>query len=117
MTFGVIFIYYFSLRTLPLELARSAAFIGLIFFSVLNVLNARSLEESLFRLPPFSNLFVWVSVFVSLILSLLTLYFPIFQKAFGLASLPGIYLLEILFMSFAIIGVMELNKFFLKKQQ
>jgi Ca2+-transporting ATPase len=69
-----------------LRYAQTMAFNTLVFFSLYNLLNARSDEESAFR-GMFGNAWLWAAVGLSLLLQLAVIYLPFLQKAFSTTSL------------------------------
>jgi Ca2+-transporting ATPase len=68
------------------EQARTLAFTTLVFFQLVNVFNARSDRHSAFY-RPFSNLWIWAAIGVSVVLQLAVVYVPFLQAAFQTTSL------------------------------
>jgi Ca2+-transporting ATPase len=69
-----------------LRYAQTMAFNSLVFFSLFNLFNARSDEDSAFR-GMFGNPWLWAAVGLSLLLQLAVVYLPLLQKAFSTTSL------------------------------
>ena len=68
-----------------LRYAQTMAFNTLVFFSLFNLFNARSDEDSAFR-GMFGNKWLWAAVGLSLLLQLAVVYIPFLQKAFTTTS-------------------------------
>jgi Ca2+-transporting ATPase len=72
--------------------AQTMAFTTLLFFSLFNVFNARSDEQSAF-VGMFSNTWLWAAVLLSLVLHVAVVSVPFLQQAFSTVSLsPGDWL-------------------------
>jgi Ca2+-transporting ATPase len=69
-----------------LHYAQTMAFTTLIFFQLFNVLNTRSAERSAF-LDLFTNKWIWLALFVSVVLQLCVVYLPFLQVPFGTVAL------------------------------
>ncbi len=65
-----------------LEKARSGAFIIMAFSQLYNVFNMRSLRQSVFRLGIFSNKYVNLALFISIIIQVLLIELPFFERLF-----------------------------------
>jgi Ca2+-transporting ATPase len=70
--------------------ARTAAFCAIVTFQLLLAFSARSEEESIVAIGPFSNRMLLLAVSVSFILQLMVVYLPWFGGAFGTVPL-GLY--------------------------
>jgi Ca2+-transporting ATPase len=68
--------------------AQTMAFTTLVIFQLFNVFNARSSETSSIR-GLFSNPWLWLAVWVSVLLQLAVVYLPFLQQAFGTVALSG----------------------------
>ena len=90
--------------------ARTIAFIVMVVFQVFNVLNCRSLRESIFKLPFFSNKYVLGSMLLSFFLSISTVYVLPMEKIFHTTALNGTDWLKIVLVSLSIIIVVEIEK-------
>ncbi len=66
--------------------AQTMAFMTLVLFSLFNVLNARSDEQSAF-VGLFSNKWLWGSILLSLLLQIAVIYVPFLQQAFSTVGL------------------------------
>lgn len=65
---------------------QTMAFNTLVLFSLFNVLNARSDEQSAF-VSLFSNKWLWSAILLSLLLQIVVIYVPFLQHAFSTVSL------------------------------
>jgi Ca2+-transporting ATPase len=65
---------------------QTMAFTTLVLFSLFNVLNARSDEQSAF-IGLFSNRWLWFSLLLALMLQVAVIYVPVLQHAFSTVSL------------------------------
>jgi len=95
--------------------ARSVAFATMVVFQILNVLNSRSLKESIFKIPFFSNKYLIFSLVFSFMLSFMTIHNSFFQKLFHTTSLNIFDWLKILGVTLSIILVVELEKYLRRK--
>lgn len=69
------------------ELAQTVAFTGLIVVEKANVLNFRSLTDSLFRQKATSNYWVYVAMVSMVLLQVAAVYVPVLQKALHTTAL------------------------------
>ncbi|HMQ06089.1 MAG TPA: HAD-IC family P-type ATPase [Saprospiraceae bacterium] len=81
-----------------LEKARSAAFIIMGFSQLYNVFNMRSLKLSVFRIGIFSNKFVNLAIFVSVVIQVLIIELPFFERLFRFEAIN--------FTEFFVLGLM-----------
>ena len=95
--------------------ARTVAFVTMVVFQIFNVLNSRSLKESIFKMPVFSNKYVLGSMILSFMLSLSTIYFPTMRTLFHTTVLSGIDWLKIILISLSIIVIVEIEKLIRRK--
>ncbi len=83
----------------------------MVFFQLFQVWNARSFNVSVFKLDAFSNPFLLISLFVSLIAEILALNLPAFQYIFHTTELDAhTWGINILVASSVILFV-EIDKF------
>ncbi|KKQ90764.1 MAG: ATPase, partial [Berkelbacteria bacterium GW2011_GWA1_39_10] len=95
--------------------ARTIAFITMVVFQVFNVLNCRSLRESIFSLPFFSNKYILGSMLLSFFLSISTVYVLPMERIFHTTALSGTDWIKIVLVSFSIILVVEIEKLVRRK--
>lgn len=103
---------FFFFTSLPdgLEKARTMAFVSLALLQIFNLFNARELTKSIFKIPAFSNGFLWISAILSFVLVLFSTQLPFFQHIFETTTLSFSEWLMVLASSFSIIIIMELYK-------
>jgi P-type Ca2+ transporter type 2C len=65
------------------EKARSAAFIVMAFCQLFNMFNMRSLKKSIFKIGPFSNNYINLAIVASIIIQVLIIEVPFFERLFG----------------------------------
>ncbi|MGI5818842.1 MAG: cation-translocating P-type ATPase [Armatimonadota bacterium] len=97
-----------------IELAQTAAVTMMVMFQVMHVLNCRSLVRSVFRVAPFSNPFLAISIPISLIAQFGFIYWAPMQNLFGTQALPLNYWVYIILMSLTATVAMELGKIFVR---
>jgi P-type Ca2+ transporter type 2C len=68
--------------------ARTMAFTTLVFVQLFNVFHMHANERSVFR-TLFTNPWIWLAVFVSIVLQILVIYIPFLQVAFGTVALQA----------------------------
>ncbi|MFA6423531.1 MAG: HAD-IC family P-type ATPase [Patescibacteria group bacterium] len=111
MTLGVWFIYNYGIRNnFDMILIRTYIFGFMIIIQLLNTFNARSLRDSLFKLPLFNNPFLLVSIAISFAISLSTFYVGFARKIFQISYIDFSQWLILLLISFVIIFVVEIEK-------
>jgi Ca2+-transporting ATPase len=93
-----------------IEKARTGAFVLISFTELFNVYNMRSLTKSIFKIGVFSNKWVNLATFVSLILLLGVLYIPFFQGIFQITTLTSTEFLSIVALSSLVLVAGELYK-------
>ena len=115
MAAGTLFVFDASLPggfvagTGDLRYAQTMAFTTLMLFQIVNVLNARSDEESAFaRL--FTNQWLWGSIALSLALQGAVVYLPFLQRAFGTVPLSGSDWLRCILVASSVLWLRELSK-------
>jgi Ca2+-transporting ATPase len=82
MSMGTFFIFRWELPRVGLEEARTIAFSMLVAFQWFNALNARSDQQSLFRLGLLSNRLLLGGIGLAILLQTMVIYAPPFQKLF-----------------------------------
>ena len=91
------------------EFARTMAFITLALSQVIQAFNMRS-DKSIFKIGPFSNKKLNLSVLASVLLVVFVLFVPGVQTAFGLTYLPWQFYLISFGLSIVPLFVMEIAK-------
>lgn len=105
-TLGV-FVYY--LDNVPAK-AVSMAFTTLVMYQMFNVLNARSLDHSLFEVGPLSNRWLIAAIAISVALQALVVYFPPLQAVFETVGLNIVDWLIVISVSSSVFIAMEIVK-------
>ena len=93
-----------------IEMARTGAFAMLAVCQLFNVLNMRSLDQSVFKLGLFTNKFVIWAILVSLVPLGLMFYVGFFQEIFQFEALTAADFLTILLLGSSILVAGELLK-------
>ncbi|MDZ7787805.1 MAG: HAD-IC family P-type ATPase [Halofilum sp. (in: g-proteobacteria)] len=115
-TFG----FYGLLRHAGVELdvARTAAVNTLVLFELFYLFNARLLNKPLRHWRDLGgNAAVWYSVGAVVLLQLAFTYIPPMQLLFGSAALPPLYWLILIPLTFLVVPIVELEKFFVEKRR
>jgi P-type Ca2+ transporter type 2C len=94
--------------------ARTMAFTALTILEMYHVFNCRSESRSIFTMNPFSNIYLLLSVIVTVGLQVFIIYNPFCQKVFDLAPLSMSQILWVFVLSSAPIWVIEIKKAFEK---
>lgn len=84
-------------------------------FQWFNVWNCRSSEKSVFLMNPFSNKFLVGSTVIVIVLQLMAVYHPLFQKILKTIPLSRNDWIIIVLVAFSIIAVEEIRKFFYRQ--
>ena len=97
-------------RGQPLAEARSIAVNAFVMIEMAFLFACRSLERPLWRVPPFSNPWVWGGALTMVLLQLAFTYLPLFQQVFGTMAIGVQAWLEIAAISLAALLVIEMEK-------
>ena len=119
LLFGIImgigtFLIFLQYKDIDLVKAQTIAFSTLVMFQMFAVMSSRSLLPSLKTLNPFSNMWLFGAVCISLIVQVIVIYWRPAQIVFGTTALAWIDILKILGVSFLGFVMMEIGKFALK---
>lgn len=117
MLFGTLLVYNLEIiNGSDINRARSIAFAVMVTFQVLNVLNCRSMKESIFKISFFSNKYILWSILVSFLISLLTIYLPFMRMLFRTVPLTLVDWFKIILVSSTVIIVIEIEKWIRRRQ-
>ncbi|MFC1712921.1 cation-translocating P-type ATPase [Candidatus Poribacteria bacterium] len=100
-----------------LDVARTAAFTGLVMMEKINVFNFRSLRQPLFRIGFFTNPWLLVAWIVNLGLQISVVYVPFLQRAMHTAPLAFMDWVLLLVLAAPIFIVDELYKWLLRARK
>jgi Ca2+-transporting ATPase len=108
---GVVWNYLVALREgNSLENARTVAVTTMVFFQFFQAWNSRSEHESIFRINPFSNRFLFFSMLTAGLAQLAFIYAAPLQWVFRTVPLSGTEWLRVLWVSATVVLVVELDK-------
>src|SRR6056297_647378 len=112
MAAGTLGIFWWAMdQTGDLQIAQSVAMTQMVVFQFFHVLNCRSLDQSMLRIPFFSNRFLFISLSAALIAHLAVLHVDFLQTVFRTVPLSqDQWIWIILIGSLVIIGG-EIDKF------
>ncbi|OYT32764.1 ATPase [Candidatus Woesearchaeota archaeon ex4484_78] len=113
MMLGTLFIFD-RYETKSIVYAQTAAFATLVMFQMFNVLNQRSEDISLFKLGFFTNKKLLGAVLISVMLQVVIIFVPFFNKIFGTTPLKIIDIVWVLGISSTVLIFGEIVKFFRK---
>lgn len=86
-------------------------------FQWFNAWNCRSEQRSIFRMNPFLNKFLLGATLIVILLQILAVYNPFFQKVLRTVPLSGKDWLVIVFVAFSIVAVEEARKMFYRTRR
>ncbi|MBX3011611.1 MAG: cation-translocating P-type ATPase [Caldilineaceae bacterium] len=95
---------------------RTMVFTTLTFTQMGNALSIRSSDDLLVTIGIFSNRLMIGAVILTVVLQLMLLYIPFFQRIFNVAPLTGGELFICFFLSFVLFGIMEGVKWLRRRQ-
>jgi Ca2+-transporting ATPase len=99
-----------------LEKARTLAMTTMVFFQFFQAWNSRSEIQSIFRLSPVSNPFLFYGMVAAILSQLAVIYVPFLQWIFRTEPITGIEWLGILLISITVVGVVELDKWWRRRR-
>ncbi len=100
-----------------LETARTVAVTTMVFFQFFQAWNSRSEYESIFRINPFSNIFLFLSLIVATIAQISFIYLPAFQWVFRTQPISMSDWQNILLVALSVIVVVEIDKWIRRKKK
>jgi calcium-translocating P-type ATPase len=101
---------------LSLEKARTVAVTTMVFFQFFQAWNSRSETESVFKIPFFSNPFLFYGLLTAFFVHLAAIYLPSLQWLLRMEPLNGSDWMRIVFMSLTVIVVVEIDKYVRKRK-
>ena len=117
ISFGVLYEFWAGLdRGLSLEKSRTIAMTTMVFFQFFQAWNSRSEIQSIFRLSPVSNPFLFYGMVAAVLSQLAVVYVPGLQWVFRTEPITGNEWLRILLMALTVIVVVELDKWWRRRR-
>ncbi len=110
MATGVFLVFRWELPRVSLDEARTIAFTLLAAFQWFNALNARSDQQSIFKLGLFTNRLLLASITLAVVLQMVVIYAPPFQLLFHTVPLEAGHWGIIVAISASVLIVEELRK-------
>jgi len=110
MSIGTLLIFRWELPRVGLDEARTIAFCMLVAFQWFNALNARSDQQSLFKLGVFSNRLLLAAIGLAVLLQVMVIYATPFQKLFYTVPLDLGDWGVVVFMAFGLLVIEEVRK-------
>jgi len=111
MAIGTLWIFEHTLATFgSLDLARTVALTTMVLYQTFQVGNARSSTQSLFRIPPLSNRFLFVAAAAALALHIVALHVPFLQFVLRVQPIPLELWPRMLLVALTIVLAVELHK-------
>jgi Ca2+-transporting ATPase len=108
---GIVWNYVTALNEgASLEKARTVAVTTMVFFQFFQAWNSRSEHESLFRMNPLGNPFLFYSMIAAFLAQVAFIYAPPLQWVFRTVPITGVEWLRILAVSGAVVVVVEIDK-------
>lgn len=118
ISIGVIFNFITALREgVSLEKARTVAVTTMVFFQFFQAWNSRSELQSIFKINPLSNPFLFYSMIASFLAQLSVIYVPTLQWIFRTEPITAGEWGQILLASFSVILVVEVDKWLRRKKE
>jgi len=116
MSVTAVFIFNALMAGGSLEKARAGAFAVMSITQLFNVLNMRSLSQSIFKIGFFSNKFIVWGLAISIILIMMSLFVKPVAEKFGFEPLAFTELLVIILLSSFVLWAGELYKLWLRQR-
>lgn len=111
MTIGTLILYYLELKSgASIDKARTVAFTTMTLFQVFNVLNTRSMQNSIFSLKPFSNLYLALGFILMTILTVATSQLELLRTLFHTVQLDINEWIKIVLVCLSVVVVVEIEK-------
>lgn len=112
ISLGVVLNYLTVLKDgYSLEKARTVAVTTMVFFQFFQAWNSKSEYESIFKINPLNNPFLFISMISAFFAQLAVLYVPFLQWIFRTQPITANEWIQILLVSLSVIVVVEIDKF------
>lgn len=114
---GTLFMFISYLKSgASLEKARTIALTTMVFFQFYQAFNCRSETQSIFKMSPMSNPFLFYSMIAAFLAQLAVIYVPALQWVFRTEPIATGDWLQILMVSASVIVVVEADKFLRRRK-
>ncbi len=112
LTSAVLFLLYYVMSHLAYDplLVKTFIFMSFAGYSLIAAFSLRSLNKSVFTYNPFDNLYLTAGVAFGLLVTILAVYLPFFNKILVTAPLPPSWLLAVLVVCFFNVLGIEFGK-------
>jgi Ca2+-transporting ATPase len=111
ISLGVVFNYVMAIKSGDsIAQARTVAVTTMVFFQFFQALNSRSEMQSIFRVSPMSNPFLFLSIVTAFFAHLAVIYVPAFQWIFRTVPIAMPEWIEIIAVSTTVIFAVEIDK-------
>jgi len=118
ISLGIVLNFFYSLEQgYTLERARTVAVTTMVFFQFFQAWNSRSEYESIFRINPLSNPFLFFSLIAALLAQLAFIYVPALQWIFRTEPIFMKDWINIIAVSLSVIAVVEIDKLIRRKRK
>jgi potassium/sodium efflux P-type ATPase len=115
---GVVFNFMFALNEgASLEKARTVAVTTMVFFQFFQAWNSRSELQSVFKINPLSNPFLFFSLIAAFLAQLSVIYVPALQWIFRTEPITMSEWWQILIVSATVVLVVEIDKWIRRRKQ
>lgn len=112
ISLGVVFNYLTVLKDgYSLEKARTVAVTTMVFFQFFQAWNSKSEYESIFKINPLNNPFLFISIISAFFAQLAVLYVPFLQWIFRTQPITTNEWIQILLVSLSVVILVEIDKF------
>jgi P-type Ca2+ transporter type 2C len=102
---------YFWFIEVNLEKARTTVFIVMAFSQLFNVYNMRSLKKSVFEIGFFSNKYINLAIFVSILIQVIIIEVPFFQYIFSFEFVSVLEFITLVALASIVLWCGELYKY------
>lgn len=110
-----VYFHYLGDSDQELRKARTCVFIVMAFTQLFNAYNMRSLKRSVFDIGFFSNKYINIAILVSVIIQVVLIEIPFFERVFGFEFVSATEFLVLIGLSSTVLWVGELYKFIKKR--
>jgi magnesium-transporting ATPase (P-type) len=99
-----------------LERARTVALTTMVFFQFFQAWNSRSELQSVFKMNPLGNIFLFYSMIAAFFAQIAVIYVPVLQWVFRTEPLSGAEWLRILSVAVTVVIIVEMDKLFRRRK-